>query len=412
MTYIEFFDKDDCENICSSLQSPPDRVILVGDRKKQMEQRAQRYRALLLEKGADVAFECIAVNKNDMREIVKRLSDVVETYDDCVFDLTGGDELYLVATGIVFERHADMNIQMHRVNLRNGVVTDCDCDGNKMEQSGNLLTVEEYIRLYGGTVVYDDTLPGATFRWEMDPGFRRDINSMWEICREDTRLWNAQIGVLAALQEMCGGDSLTAGAPSDEIDRYLKQRGAKMIAVRSVLGALEKKGFLRTEQRDGLFRVTYKNAQVKRCLTKAGQVLEMKVFLSALEATEKNGGSSYCDVMNGVYIDWDGTVHAEQDICDTKNEIDVMMMHGMIPVFVSCKNGMTDVNELYKLDAVAARFGGAYAKKVLVATSLDDSMTSGYIRMRATDMNIRLVENVQELNDSEWKKTLRSFWQN
>lgn len=128
MTYIEFFDKDDCENICSSLQSPPDRVILVGDRKKLMEQRAQRYRELLKEKGAETAFECVAVNKNDMREIVKQLSAVIEKYGDCVFDLTGGDELYLVATGIVFERYRDRNIQMHRVNLRNGVVTDCDCE--------------------------------------------------------------------------------------------------------------------------------------------------------------------------------------------------------------------------------------------------------------------------------------------
>ncbi|MER2080840.1 MAG: DUF1887 family CARF protein [Ruminococcus sp.] len=411
MTYIEFFDKDDCENICSSLQSPPDRVILVGDRKKLMEQRAQRYRELLKEKGAETAFECVAVNKNDMREIVKQLSAVIEKYGDCVFDLTGGDELYLVATGIVFERYRDRNIQMHRVNLRNGVVTDCDCDGNKPGERKLSLTVEEYIRLYGGSVVYDDTVPDATFRWKTDREFRKDVGSMWEICRKDPRLWNAQIGVLAALQKICGGDGLTAGAPEDEINRYLKQRNAKMIDVRSVFGELERKGLLQTQRKDGIFSVAYKNAQVKRCLTKAGQVLEMKVFLAALEATEKNGERSYDDVMNGVYIDWDGTVHAGQDVADTENEIDVMMMYGMIPVFVSCKNGVTDINELYKLDAVAARFGGAYAKRVVVATSLGDSMTSEYFRMRAADMNIRLVENVQELNDREWNRALRSFRQ-
>ena len=184
-----------------------------------------------------------------------------------------------------------------------------------------------------------------------------------------------------------------------------------MIDVRSVFGELERKGLLQTQRKDGIFSVAYKNAQVKRCLTKAGQVLEMKVFLAALEATEKNGERSYDDVMNGVYIDWDGTVHAGQDVADTENEIDVMMMYGMIPVFVSCKNGVTDINELYKLDAVAARFGGAYAKRVVVATSLGDSMTSEYFRMRAADMNIRLVENVQELNDREWNRALRSFRQ-
>ena len=96
----------------------------------------------------------------------------------------------------------------------------------------------------------------------------------------------------------------------------------------------------------------------------------MKVFLAALEAQENDGTKTYNDVMNGVYIDWDGDISTDQNGYDTENEIDVIMMHGMVPVFVSCKNGYVDKDELYKLNAVATRFGGKYAKKVLVATSL------------------------------------------
>ena len=37
------------------------------------------------------------------------------------------------------------------------------------------------------------------------------------------------------------------------------------------------------------------------------------------------------------------------------NEIDVMMMHGMQPVFISCKNGSVETEELYKLLKTARR---------------------------------------------------------
>ena len=98
-----------------------------------------------------------------------------------------------------------------------------------------------------------------------------------------------------------------------------------------------------------------------------------------------------------------------------------MMMHGMVPVFVSCKNGGTDADELYKLQSVAARFGGKYAKKVLIATSLDDSDKSNYIRQRAENMEIRLIEGHRqngsfkkftEMNDRDMNRVIRSLWIN
>ena len=69
------------------------------------------------------------------------------------------------------------------------------------------------------------------------------------------------------------------------------------------------------------------------------------------------------------------------------------------------------MNELYKLNTVAERFGGTYSKKVLITTALDDSLQSEYLRARAKDMNIRLVENFQCINEFEINKTLRLFWQ-
>jgi hypothetical protein len=179
---------------------------------------------------------------------------------------------------------------------------------------------------------------------------------------------------------------------------------------------LRKAGLLtRFHDDDTTLTVSFKNPQVMRCLTKAGQALEMKVFVAAKQAMDKDDIPVYNDALNGVLIDWDGEFHDEEteEIYDTENEIDVLLMHDVIPVFVSCKNGYVTSDELYKLNSVAERFGGQYAKKVLVATSIDAMGVAGeYLRQRAKDMEIRLIENVQELDDEELTRVIKNLWSN
>lgn len=413
MTYIEFFDKDVCENICSSLVNPPERVILIGDNKKLLEKHAYRYGEVLRSKGFDIEFLYRSVNKNQIQSIITALTNIIEEYDDCVFDLTGGDELYLTAVGILFERFKDKNLQMHRINIRNGMIMDCDCDGNTIETDSIIpLSIEEYLRLYGGNIVYNEQKSEGTYQWCLDEEFIDDVFVMWSVCKKDVRLWNTQIAVFANAFELSGNvnGTLSISIPVDILKEKLKS-GGSYICIKSIVNALKKYGLMTLSEQSGVLHISFKSKQVQRCLTKAGQVLELIVYISALNATEKDGSKSYSDVMTSVQIDWDGNIHTQTNACDTQNEIDVMMMHGLIPIFVSCKNGAVDMNELYKLNTVAERFGGTYSKKVLITTALDDSLQSEYLRARAKDMNIRLVENFQCINEFEINKTLRLFWQ-
>lgn len=367
MTFVEFFGKDAIENICSSLVKAPDRIVLIGDRKS-IQKHADRYKTILSARGIDVDILCRTINKNKMQSIVDSLSGIVEEFDDCVFDLTGGDELCLVATGIVFEKYRDRNLQMHRINVRNNTIVDADQDGQTiMEQSAPLLTIEENIRIYGGDIVYDETRDDATFLWDMNAEFKEDINAMWNICKRDVRLWNTQMIVLEAAEQFVDEDSLNVTVSANSLKDIVERGGGKYVTIRRILDGLLKAGILtHCDYDDNIFSVEYKNEQVKYCLVTAGQVLEMKVYLAALEASEKDGSRTYNDVMNGVFIDWDGDIHTNKKDYDTENEIDVMMMHGMVPVFVSCKNGYIEKDELYKLNTVANRFGGKYAKKFLL----------------------------------------------
>ena len=121
------------------------------------------------------------------------------------------------------------------------------------------------------------------------------------------------------------------------------------------------------------------------------------------------GEPLYQDINVGVVIDWD--TEEEDEAYRTINEIDVLAMKDMIPVFISCKNGNFDENELYKLNTVAERFGGKYAKKVLVATKLDKfGLKSDFLKARMRDMDIKYIENLANMTDSEIEQALRFLW--
>ena len=108
-----------------------------------------------------------------------------------------------------------------------------------------------------------------------------------------------------------------------------------------------------------------------------------------------------------VNIDWDGLFSGSKYIFSgTNNEIDVLLMHGATPLFISCKNGDVKMEELYKLHTVATRFGGPYARKMLIASDMDklDPKTVRALTCRAWDMDIFLVPDAAELSDDQWEE--------
>ncbi len=419
MTYIEFFDKVATKNVGACLTYVPDRVVFIGDNAKLMKRHIENYQRVFKARGYDIDFSFKTMSQSNLDNAVKLLSELVETYDDCVFDVTGGEEILMLALGIVYARYPEKNIQIHKVNLRSNAIYDYDKDGTTVYHMPPKLSVEENVRIFGGDVVYGAIHEEKTYRWDLNPDFLNDIRLMWDICKGNVRYWNTQIGVFAAADAVgsVSEDGLTTVASRAALEHHLQRRGAKYKKAKGIVACLLKHGLLTCfEDEDGLsMTVTYKNEQVKKCLTKAGQALEMKVYVTAKEMLDEDGVPVYDDALNGVVIDWDGHCHDEETeaLYDTENEVDVLLMHDVVPVFVSCKNGAVTSDELYKLDAVAKRFGGQHSKRVLVATALDCMKEAGeYLRQRAMDMNIRVVENIQELDDAALAKKIKSFWCN
>ncbi len=418
MTYIEFFDKTASENISACLTYAPDRVIYIGDNSKLMKKHIVNYEKVFKARGCNIELIFKTIIKRNLDNVVELISEIIETYDDCVFDITGGDEILVFALGMVYSKYSDKNIQVHRFNLRNNTFYDCDKDGKTIYKEMPILSIEENIRIYGGEVAYGFINEDKTYKWDLTSDFLDDINLIWDICKRNVRYWNMQICILegAEIAGHRGDDELTTIVSHVALEQHLARYKAKYKLAKGIIAYLLKKGLLTYFEDDGkTITISYKNDQVKKCLTKAGQALEMKIYITAKHLLDKDGIPVYNDALNGVVIDWDGEFHDEdsEQIYDTENEIDIMLMHGMIPVFVSCKNGIVTADELYKLNTVAERFGGNYAKKVLVATSISALGEQGkHLRQRAKDMNIRLIEDVQNSDDVELGNKLKNIWNN
>lgn len=372
LTAIEFFDRTPIENVVSSLTTIPDKIIFIGDGKV-MRKFDNVYRSFLERRGLNIEIAYRNIKKNDINNIVDVLSEIVEAEEQCVFDLTGGDDLVLVAMGIVYQKYSDKNIQMQRFNVRNGIVIDCDNDGTVIYSGLPEISVEENIMIHGGVGRYESDADDRTFSWDLSDDFVCDVDVMWSICKINPGLWNAQSNVLEAFEQFATDEAtLDVSVNISSVQEYLKTEGVKYVSIKGLLRALDKNNLIYAYVDDGQkISFTYKNEQVKKCLTKAGTILELKVLVSAQSLLGKDNEVFYTDSMSGVYIDWDGDLHnIIDDEKDTENEIDVVLMKGMTPIFILCKNGHADDDELYKLETVTNRFGGIYAKKVLIATYL------------------------------------------
>ena len=152
MTIVEFYDKTAIENVAGALLCAPDRVILVGDNHKHMDKSIADYRAVLAQRGIRTSFFCKPVNRNNLGSILSALEQIVCEDSDCIFDLTGGEDLYLVAVGMILQKYGK-TVQCHRFNFKNNCLTDCDADGRLCSTRPFAISVEENIRIYGGELV-------------------------------------------------------------------------------------------------------------------------------------------------------------------------------------------------------------------------------------------------------------------
>lgn len=409
MNIIKLFDKNQTENIGSTLALQPQSTVFLGSGAL-MDIHGDVYDTLLKKRSIPTKLRFLSTDGMTLDQMSRCIREVLTLMDDPLLDLTGGTDLMLAAAGMALQelRSKGIRIQACRYDARTGIVTDCDGDGAVPEARPIAMTVAENVALRGGgirnRIAGEDT---GTEPWPKDGAFPEDVNRLWDICREDPALWNTLISDLPAF-EHCpdGADTLNVFIRMPE--GYIRRQEMTELLQKMVQAGVVSDY---AEEEDRLF-MRYKSAEVKRALRKAGTVHELKILYLCAGMKNPDGTRFFHDAVNGVYIDWDGILHSRNDPeKDTANEIDVLLTRGMMPVFISCKNGIVPEDELYKLHTVADRFGGKFARKLLTATYVGKSRGGNeYLRTRAADMNITMIENIHQMTDREITDAIRAVF--
>lgn len=401
MTLIESYDRSPLQNIVGCLSMKPERLILVGP-KAEVEKCAPLYQALLKGKGMQTIVCPLPLEAQTVDQAAAVFEPLAKKNSPCAFDLFGGDEVLLAAAGMVYQKlKGEYDISLQQIELQSGVLVDADGDGLVCQGAAAQLSVQETIELNGGLIIGEksDVAEGHS---------ASELDALWSMMKKDPNRWNKTVSVLNEFEKRATHGRATA---EFELDLGVAVSGMNNATDKKkiYLDLLEKlylRGALSYLKAQGnRLQYRYKDPLVRRCVKTAGNLLEYKTLLEAREYAPQ-GKPFFNDSRLGVTMDWDGVIHWEHSEMDTRNEIDVIAMRGVVPLFISCKNGMVDEEELYKLHTVAATLGGEFAKKMLIMTDFEGEHTASgraFIQ-RAEDMGIFLEPHAARLDQAGWQQ--------
>lgn len=404
-TLIEFFDANPIENVNALLRYNPDKVVFVGFKNIMNNGRKRALdRFLNIRLGdnkPDIEF-VDDILSYDFDGIVYRLEQIVDSNEDCCFDITGGKESVLAAAGIIAERK---NIPMFQFNINSGNLFRLKACTDLPDTKTPELSIRECIVLNGGEIIKDEP---DDYDWDFQNGFKKDIEYMWSICLNNPWNWNRQ---MAAFENFVKYGSLSEDYVVSVDREHLRNQGHEHCIIKPIINNLLKRGLILdySLSDDDKLTFRFKNKQIFMCLTKAGNILELYTYSLLREIEEENPGY-YDDIDVGVYVDWDGEIESDNGAPNIMNEIDIILMKDEVPVFISCKNGLVKRDALYELNTMAQHFGNKNSKKILIAVNGDeDSGNETYLFKRANDMGILPVGKEDMVNKEKFKNKLRKI---
>lgn len=364
-TLIELYDERPIENVLATEVFRPERTVFLCPSEVAQDKRAKStltnyFRHLGLS-GEAVFVETSFYHAD---KVAARLRAVCEQYPDPVVDITGGTDAALFACGTVC---AGQNVPAFTYSRKR----NCFFAIHGRPFEGDLPctvehTVEDCFRMAGGDLRTGRVDNSALSRYEDSFGGFFDLYFKY---RAD---WTKAVSFIRHASQK-GGNFVRAG-------RSIKgDRGVTLQAPEALLRELTALGFLselKLTKTEVSFR--FKDAQVRAWLRDIGSVLELYVWKECKDT------GLFCDVRTSAVVDWEG--QSAKDA--VTNEIDVMCMKGIMPVFISCKTGAVTTEALNELAILRDRFGGKGARAAIVTTRSCRTVT----RNRAAELDINVID--------------------
>ena len=382
---FDFLDNEPIENVITGLNFQIDKTVYFGYADS-IRKYGETLESFLKKYCGGQETEFIPVPKGKLKETLAIMREAVlaekNRGNEVFFDITGGEAIPLVAFGIL---STETDTPMHIFNINSNKLLEQE-DGADLEISRAVprrkteFTVEMLVELRGGAV-RTTAMKSYKDPDQNDTGTEEAVLSLF---KKHNAEWSKLIFAMHTCLEEFGN-----GAYRIDFDKAACHYHPSFVKrFRDFMHELRDCGMIKPVSEggdDGWFR--FSGDFVKATLTEEGAALEI---MTCLELRKKYG-----QAQAGVVIDWDGAVDAGYDVV---NEIDVIALDGFVPVIVSCKCGnQANKDAIYELETVARRFGGKYARKMLV--SVKNMTPVDKERAAEMDIDIRILnEDVQVKN--------------
>lgn len=367
-TLIELFDESPIKNVLATLTFSPEECVLIcpseiSDNKEMKRSLRDFYKY----RGVKVKLTFIPVSMNDALKTERVLQQVLDSHPDCAINISGGTDALLFATGEVagdtpiftYSSKKETYFDIKNAPFARGMAPDVHLD------------VASCVMMAWGTL-----LPGRADNAEL--GHRTEqIDKLFDVFSKFRRIWNSQITYIQKISSSEDGNLMAEGALTESTGGRVVTADAQLFQALA-----DAELILDLEIGEDSLRFRFPDETVRFWLRDIGAVLELQVYRACTAA------GCFDDVVLSAVVNWQ---NGELKSDSVSNEIDVMAIQGIRPVFISCKTSEIHTEALNELSILRLRFGGYYSRAILVTSGVA-SKNRAAMRNRAAKLGIELIE--------------------
>ena len=372
-TLIELYDESPFENVIGTEVFRPEETIFICPPEVASDESLKASLVKYFKhRGCKVKLSFMPVSLLDASKVAQRLKQVLSTHEDCAIDIAGGTDAALFAAGAAsgdFPVYTYSRKKNTFYEIRNApFARNLPCNVR--------LDVRSCFLMAGGNL-----LPGREDN-EILCQKLPQIDRLYSVFSEYRTVWNRQISYIQKISSSEEGVMKAEGNLTEKCDH-----GA-VSANKGLFNALSKAGLI-LDLSISAEKISFRfpDKMVRFWLRDIGAVLELHVYRACLEA------GCFDDVVLSAVVNWQSGKNQRDGVT---NEIDVMAVQGIHPVFISCKTSEIRTEALNELSILRDRFGGKYARAIIVTSK---SAADDYTPMhhRASQLGIEVLdwENLQ-----------------
>lgn len=367
-TLIELWDERPIENVLAAEMFQPEEVIFVCPPEKVADREWRRtIEDYFDHRGIELKVSFVPVSLLDALKIRRVLKDILNEHPDAAIDISGGTDATLFAAGAAAEetpvftyshkRNTFFEIQNAPFARNLPCTVHLDAASCFLMAGGVLLPGRE------DNSVLRNRLP--------------EIARAFAVYSVHRPIWERQIKAIQRISSASDPELKAEGPRTVKVDNGQATFDGSLLYDLSDAGLL--RDLVLTDDSVSFF---FADDTVRFWLRDIGAILELEVFKACIEA------GCFDDVVLSAVVNW-RSADGKRDT--VTNEIDVMAVHGVQPIFISCKTCEIKTEALNELAILRDRFGGEDSRAMIV-TSAGSTRESTAMRKRAAALGIEVAD--------------------